>query len=76
MRHNNRSCCSKVTSVAWTPSRANGFPNIPYSGATGVCCVTVGSLPWARPWNTLISPVCTEYTVWNLVFAMTKTVYS
>ncbi len=42
------------------------------SAATGVCCVTVGPLPWARPWNTLISPVCTEYTVWNLVFAMTK----
>ncbi len=62
-----------VTSVVWAPSHTNGFPNIPYSGVTGGCCVTVGPLPWARPWNTLISPVCTEYTVWNLVFAMTKT---
>ncbi len=44
-----------------------------HNGLTGVCCVTVGPLPWARPLNTLNWPVCTEYTVWNLVFAMTKT---
>ncbi len=54
----------------------HGLLHIPMasnSGVTGVCCVTVGPLPWAHPWNTMISPVCTEYTVWNLVFAMTKT---
>ncbi len=34
-----------------------------HNGVAGVCCVTVGPLPWARPWNTWISPICTEYTV-------------